>query len=168
MPVGIRVDTTDPFGLKGCDRDHPNECSLSDVFHNFLSGLSALGRLDLADKGPGWKTGFALSEIGIAFAGQTPVGRGASAGLGQAAGDGEGLSTSAQRGIRSLTKRIEEHMQKLQEYRANPDAYDNQGLLKGANPEVRERIINGRIRHLQGEIDNFRGQIRNLQNPGGA
>ncbi len=59
-------------------------------------------------------------------------------------------------------------MQKLQEYRANPDAYDNQGLLKGANPEVRERIINGRIRHLQGEIDNFRGQIRNLQNPGGA
>ena len=42
----------------------------------------------------------------------------------------------------------------------NPDAFDNQGLLKNApTPDIRQKIIDGRIRHLQQEIKAFQDQI---------
>ncbi|MFO0961199.1 MAG: hypothetical protein U0800_27780 [Isosphaeraceae bacterium] len=69
-----------------------------------------------------------------------------------------------ERSIRSLKKRLEEHRQKLKDYQANPDAYDNQGFLKNApSPEVRQRIIDGRVRHLENEIKNFEKQINDLE-----
>jgi hypothetical protein len=66
--------------------------------------------------------------------------------------------------ISSLEARLAEHEQKLADYKANPDAYDNKGFLKGASsPEIREKIISGRVRHLEGEIANFRKQLVDLQ-----
>jgi hypothetical protein len=62
--------------------------------------------------------------------------------------------------VRSIHRRIAEHQQKLADYIRNPDAFDNQGLLRNApTPEIRQRIIDGRIRHLQNEIDAFQRQI---------
>jgi len=58
--------------------------------------------------------------------------------------------------LSGLQKQIAEHEQKLEDYKANPDAYDNKGILKNASPERRQSIINGRVRHLQREIDAFR------------
>lgn len=73
------------------------------------------------------------------------------------------LSGSDQKSVRSLQKRINEHIDKLKAYRANPDAFDNQGHLKNAPSQaVRERIINTRISHLQKEIQTFKNQVENI------
>jgi RHS repeat-associated protein len=73
------------------------------------------------------------------------------------------LTTSEQRSVRSLQKQIDVHTEKLKAYRANPDAFDNQGLLARApSVEVRQRIIDGRVRHLEQEIRTFQDQIRKI------
>ncbi|HYX37725.1 MAG TPA: RHS repeat-associated core domain-containing protein [Oligoflexus sp.] len=74
---------------------------------------------------------------------------------------------SSQKSIRSLEKRLQEHRDKLEKFSANPDLYDNKGHLKNApTPEIRSRIINTRINHLQGEIRNFENWIEKLKNGG--
>jgi hypothetical protein len=51
----------------------------------------------------------------------------------------------------------------LEQYRKNPDAFDNQGYLKNApSPEIRQQIIDKRIRHLQTESDALEKGIRDL------
>jgi len=70
------------------------------------------------------------------------------------------LSKSQQNAVNSLTERAAEHQKKLADYMNNPDAFDNQGLLKNApTPDIRQKIIDGRIRHLQQEIKAFQDQI---------
>lgn len=86
----------------------------------------------------------------------------AAGGAGRAAPE---LSTAAQRSIRSLEARLAEHESKLAAYRENPFAFDNRGDLarNAARPEVQQRIIDGRIRHLEGEIRNFQQQLERLR-----
>lgn len=73
------------------------------------------------------------------------------------------LTASQQRSLRSLQGQVEKHQTKLDAYRANPDAYDNLGILERApTPEIRQRIIDGRIRHLETEIRTFQDQIDKL------
>src|SRR5690625_1014072 len=73
------------------------------------------------------------------------------------------LSRSQQNAIRSLQQRIIEHRQKLADYRANPDRFDNRNFLKNApNDEVRRSIISGRIRGLESEIKTFESQIQEI------
>lgn len=79
-----------------------------------------------------------------------------------------GLTPEQQRSLRSLQARSAEHQAKLDAYRANPDAFDNEGRLKNApTPEIRQRIIDGRIKHLQKEIDGFNKQVDDLKRLGG-
>jgi hypothetical protein len=74
------------------------------------------------------------------------------------------LSPSEQRAVRSLEKNVGEHQQKLEAYRADPDSFDNKGILTNApTPEIRQRIIDGRIRHLESEIRTFQNQIEDIQ-----
>jgi RHS repeat-associated protein len=81
---------------------------------------------------------------------------------------GTQLSKEALKGIRSLEQRALEHRTKLDAFRRNPDAFDNKGFLKNApSAEVREQIIQGRIRHLENEIRNFEQQIERLRSGGG-
>ena len=73
------------------------------------------------------------------------------------------LTVSQQRSVRSLQSQVKAHQTKLDGYRANPDAYDNLGILERApTPEIRQRIIDGRIRHLETEIRTFQDQIDKL------
>jgi len=70
------------------------------------------------------------------------------------------LTISQQRAVRSLRQQIVNHQTKLDAYRADPSAYDNLGILAGApTPEIRERIIERRIRHLETEINGFQTQV---------
>jgi len=74
------------------------------------------------------------------------------------------LSPQDQKSIRSLQKRIDEHRKKLQDYIQNPDAYDNLGRLRDApTPEIRQMLIEGRIRKLRKEMDNYQRQINNIR-----
>ncbi|WP_315766701.1 MULTISPECIES: RHS repeat-associated core domain-containing protein [unclassified Bradyrhizobium] len=66
--------------------------------------------------------------------------------------------------IRSLEKNIQEHQDKLDAYKEDPDKFDNNDWLKNApSPEVRDRIIQGRILHLEGEIANWQKKIEALK-----
>jgi|GEM_PF-3424632 len=60
---------------------------------------------------------------------------------------------------KGLRNQLNEHIKKLADYATNPDANDNLGILKHpmvvGNPARRDRIIDGRIRNLQNQIDNF-------------
>jgi hypothetical protein len=77
--------------------------------------------------------------------------------------DGRPLSTSEAKSVRSLEQNLAEHEKKLADYERDPYAYDNKGILKNApNDEVRQRIIQGRIRHLETEINTFRENIRKI------
>ncbi|WP_370623539.1 peroxidase family protein [cf. Phormidesmis sp. LEGE 11477] len=75
----------------------------------------------------------------------------------------QNLPRPKQRSVRSLYRRAQEHIRKLENYRANPEAADHLGILRNApNDQVRQNIINGRIRHLEAEISAFEGQIDNI------
>jgi hypothetical protein len=69
-----------------------------------------------------------------------------------------------ERAIRSLEKRLAEHEQKLADYINNPDAHDNRELLKNARtPEMRQKIIQGRVKGLQRQIDLLKRDISRLK-----
>lgn len=74
------------------------------------------------------------------------------------------LSPEDRKSIDSFNELIDEHEQKLADYLADPDAYDNKGFLKNApSPEVRQRIIAGRERHLRKEIQTFHENIAKIR-----
>ncbi|MFE8597978.1 hypothetical protein AB8V91_13570 [Archangium violaceum] len=76
---------------------------------------------------------------------------------------GRQTSSNPSESLKSLKARLAEHRQKLADYKANPDAYDNQGRLRNApSPEVRQKIIKSRIEHLEDEIRAFEKNIRDL------
>ena len=57
-----------------------------------------------------------------------------------------------------------EHQSKLEAYRENPDAFDNQGLLRNApTQEIRDKIIQGRIQKLEREMQKFQNEIQKLR-----
>ena len=69
-------------------------------------------------------------------------------------------------GVRA-ERQIEEHRSKLDAYRSNPDAFDPKVMRANApSQEIRERIIEGRMRHLETEIRAFESQIRRIRKKG--
>ena len=73
------------------------------------------------------------------------------------------LAAAEQRSVASLQRQVAAHTEKLGAYRASPDAFDNLGYLERApSPEIRQRIIDGRINHLETEIRGFQDQIDKL------
>lgn len=77
--------------------------------------------------------------------------------------NGGDLTPEQLKSIESYRKLIEEHELKLRDYLANPDAYDNKGFLKNApSEEVRQRIIDGRTRHLRKEIQTFHENVAKI------
>ena len=66
---------------------------------------------------------------------------------------------------KGLERELKEHRQRLEDYKKNPDKVDNQGYLRNAgnNQELRQEIINDRIRRLEGQIKNFEKQIRDIK-----
>jgi RHS repeat-associated protein len=167
------VNYSDPYGL--C----PQNLSYTEAFVCNLveAGSTAIGGTIGFIGGGG---GGALAAVATAGVGAPaiPAGAWAGAGVGAAGGlafgklvtgamfrEGSGGSSrSTQRSIRSLEQRVQEHQQKLDAYRRDPDAFDNQGLLKNApSDEARQRIIQGRIRHLENEIRTFQRRLDQLR-----
>ncbi|QMU63848.1 MAG: hypothetical protein GKR88_05785 [Flavobacteriaceae bacterium] len=75
------------------------------------------------------------------------------------------LTKSQLKAIMSLKKQITKHKKKLKNFKKNPDKYDNKKFLKNAPSEqVRDRIINSRIKHLEKEIKAFKNNIDKILN----
>lgn len=80
--------------------------------------------------------------------------------LSEQAENTEGQVKSLERSVKSLEKNVEEHEQKLEDYKDNPDAYDNKGQLQNVSPELRQQIINGRIKSLEKQIRKNKGELQ--------
>jgi RHS repeat-associated protein len=74
------------------------------------------------------------------------------------------LSKSSKDAINGLKIQRDKHKLKLEEYKKNPDKFDNKGILKGKTNEQREKIINGRIKNLEKQIKTFEKDINNIEN----
>ena len=86
-------------------------------------------------------------------------------GVSRAARGVTNLTKSQLKSIASFEKQIATHTQKLKDFKANPMKFDNKGFLKNApNDAVRQKIIQGRINHLQQEINTFQNNIQKILN----
>ena len=75
------------------------------------------------------------------------------------------LSRKDYKASKSQYKQMTEHIDKLEKYKSNPLKYDNKGHLANApNDAVRQRIIDGRINHLETEIKTFYDNIVKILN----
>ncbi len=65
---------------------------------------------------------------------------------------------------RSYQKLLQEHQQKLRDYKLNPDKFDNKGILKNAsNKQIREKIIEGRIKELSSQIHKHKTELIKIE-----
>ena len=61
-----------------------------------------------------------------------------------------------------MTRRAAENQAKLDPDRADPVAFDNKDIRDAPSDAVRQRKVDGRIRHLQQEIKAFQDQARKI------
>jgi RHS repeat-associated protein len=114
----------------------------------------------------------ATAVAGVAATGLTAVGGaelvdGLTGAADTVPGATRALTAAEQRSVTSLQAQVDSHMAKLEAYRADPYANDNLGILENApTPEIAQSIIDGRINHLQNEIQAFQDQIDALQGAG--
>jgi RHS repeat-associated protein len=100
---GDPVTFSDPFGL--CSREKQDDCSVWDVFHNFLQGFNAALQGG-SDTGPGWRTGVFAGFLAQAFATRAPVGTGTAAASADAVASGLGdLSAGEVKAIQQVVNR---------------------------------------------------------------
>jgi len=70
------------------------------------------------------------------------------------------LSKKDYKAAKSNYRRMLEHIEKLKKYKQDPLKFDNQGLLKNAPSEqIRQKIIDARVAHLEQEIQTFYNNI---------
>jgi len=75
------------------------------------------------------------------------------------------LTKSQLKSISSLESQIARHEAKLAEFIKNPMKFDNKGFLKNApSDEVRQKIIQSRINHIEQEIKTFKENIQKIIN----
>lgn len=75
------------------------------------------------------------------------------------------ISKNDYKAAKSNYQRMVEHVKKLEKYKENPLKFDNQGLLKNApNDQIRQKIIESRVAHLEQEIQTFYNNIVKIIN----
>jgi RNA polymerase-binding transcription factor DksA len=63
----------------------------------------------------------------------------------------------------SYKKLVEEHKQKLDEYKSNPYAHDNKNVLKNAPAQHHKDIIAGRIKVLENQLRKQEGELGKIE-----
>ena len=63
---------------------------------------------------------------------------------------------------RSYEELIREHEQKLADYRKDPFPQDNKGLLKDQPPGIQQKIIEGRVRELERQIEKQKSELKKI------
>ena len=59
---------------------------------------------------------------------------------------------------------MQEHKAKLDDYIKNPDIHDNKNLLKNVSQEVKQKIIDGRIKVLRQQIERQEHDLNIINN----
>ena len=75
------------------------------------------------------------------------------------------LSKNDYKAAKSNYRRMLEHIEKLKKYKRDPLKFDNQNLLKNAPSEqIRQKIIDARVAHLEQEIQTLYNNILKIIN----
>ena len=164
-----RDETGRPIGRDGRPFEIPKlsplEQAIDDVAIGLTPGLGTGQDIYDARQGDPLAALGPLGDVvkfGVALAGVLGLARFADE-AGELADAAKSLK-QAKKGIRSLEKQIAKHKEKLESFRKDPDAHDNQRLLRNApSEEIREKIIQGRVRKLEREIEKFKGEIQKLK-----
>jgi RHS repeat-associated protein len=88
--------------------------------------------------------------------------------LGEYTDSSTGTKEQCPRECAGLLSQLREHQRKLQQYKSDPFSMDNNGFLINASPERQRSIIDGRIRSLERQIENFERQYWNCMIKNGA
>ena len=64
---------------------------------------------------------------------------------------------------KGLRRQLAAHERKLRAFEADPVVHDNTGVLARSPPVQREKVIQGRIRKLQRQIESFRWQLEQCE-----
>lgn len=138
------LNYADPFGL--CPPADNDTADCSDEVKRLMA-------IDKPLESPAFDpVAFATGFVGGLFKG---------AGARAVAAEADEAAAGVRAATRGLEKQLEKHIQKLEQYKANPFAFDNKGLLRNApSDEIRQKIIAGRIRKLEGQIETFRKAIQ--------
>jgi RHS repeat-associated protein len=148
-----RFIETDPIGFEAGDENLYRYVANNGVNWTDPLGLATAGSLSTSGA-------LALAEIAAMEAGGTvsPLASAAISGAAAAAAV-EVCKQPKKDPCKGLRDQLEAHQKKLSEYMQNPDGFDNKGVLKNASPELRQKIIDGRVRNLQEQIANFAKQL---------
>jgi hypothetical protein len=65
--------------------------------------------------------------------------------------------------LKKFEKLIAEYKQKLADYIKDPDKFDNLGKLKNVTKELKDKIINGRIKELTRQIEKQTGELEKVK-----
>ncbi|MTB66316.1 hypothetical protein GKR48_05710 [Providencia sp. wls1943] len=160
--VGLNREISDSHIARGVENRLSSICDgLAETF-DCTFGMSCSNDIDNAAKNPNLGKELSNSdkvELGGTGSGTPPEWDPDGANI-----SGKKLSISDNRSIHSLREQVRLHEEKLAAYRRNPDAFDNLGYLKNApNIIARQKIINGRIRHLEHEIKIFKENINKIK-----
>jgi RHS repeat-associated protein len=74
------------------------------------------------------------------------------------------LTTSEEKSIKSFENEITIHTEKLDQYKLDPFKFDNKGTLSNAPKSIQDKIIAGRIKKLEKEIQTFKDNIGKVKN----
>ncbi|HYH95875.1 hypothetical protein [Hyalangium sp.] len=88
-------------------------------------------------------------------------------GQGQVSGTAEGgekLTPQQERAIQSLERQIRKHEEKLKDFRKDPTPRPG---TENLSAEIQQKSIEGRIRHLEREIETFKRNIEKIRQGGG-
>ena len=112
-----------------------------------------------------------MDEAAIEAAKQAAARAAARAAIAAAAAAGTSFCKAPKDPCKGLRDQLNAHIQKLTDYIGNPEAHDNIGILKSpkvrGTPGLRDKVIDGRIRNLQKQIDNFRKQLEACEKANG-
>ena len=71
-------------------------------------------------------------------------------------------NTELNKSKRSLERQLNEHRQKLDKYKNDPYSSDNKSMLNANNTQNHQTIIKNRIKKLEGQIHEFKRQIKEI------
>ncbi|MGK6353514.1 hypothetical protein [Parapedobacter sp. DT-150] len=71
-------------------------------------------------------------------------------------------NTGSSQSCNNITAAV--YKDKLSQYIKDPDKFDNKGILQGKSPELREKIISGRVKELQSQITKQENELNKVRN----
>lgn len=112
-----------------------------------------------------------MEELGSAAAAEAARRAAARVAIAAAAAASTSFCPEPKDPCKGLRRQYNIHLKKLQNYIKDPDKYDNLDFLKQPivkkNPELRDKIIDSRIKRLLGQINNFRKQLEECEKVNG-